>query len=257
MKEINEIKKMRKTERNCKEYDRSSGVAGTQYDFTAAVEEVIEDCRKKGAFSKVQRIDEKGNITLWLEADWKRLPGDMEVIELFVCYTDTGRVAYSTFIEETKRKCGDAVDGVSDVSQKKILSHDAMVRAQAFDGFKNAVKERFSLLNCISELEDCNIDELAEQLKGNVPIPANNTVISNDMSQDERCELWGCLIDVVEDWLESRGITSEDIPNDNREGNGAAIIYGYDYDILADGFAAVLGIDRDCDKGGVKFETKR
>lgn len=74
--------------------------------------------------------------------------------------------------------------------------------------------------------------------------------ITRNLSQDERCELWGCLIDVVEDWLESRGITPEDIPNDEREGEGAAIIYGCDYDILADGFAAVLGISRDYDEGG-------
>ena len=78
------------------------------------------------------------------------------------------------------------------------------------------------------------------------PVEVKNTpFITRDLSQDERCELWGCLIDVVEDWLESRGITPEDIPNDEREGEGAAIIYGCDYDILADGFAAVLGIERD------------
>lgn len=69
--------------------------------------------------------------------------------------------------------------------------------------------------------------------------------ITRNLSQDERCELWGCLIDVVEDWLESRGITPEDIPNKDRAEGDAAIIYGCDYDILADGFAAVLGIDRD------------
>ncbi len=69
--------------------------------------------------------------------------------------------------------------------------------------------------------------------------------ITRNLSQDDRCELWGCLIDVVEDWLESRGITPDDIPNDDREEGDSAIIYGCDYDILADGFAAVLGIDRD------------
>lgn len=74
--------------------------------------------------------------------------------------------------------------------------------------------------------------------------------ITRNLSQDERCELWGCLIDVVEDWLESKGITPDDIPNDDREDGDAAIIYGCDYDILADGFAAVLGISRDYDEGG-------
>lgn len=69
--------------------------------------------------------------------------------------------------------------------------------------------------------------------------------IDNNMSQADRCELWGQLIDVVEDWLESKGITPADIPNPYREGDNPAIIYGTDYDDLADGFANVLGIDRD------------
>ena len=70
--------------------------------------------------------------------------------------------------------------------------------------------------------------------------------IDNNMSQDDRCEMFGCLIDVVEDWLESKGITPADIPNEDRpeDDNGAAIIYGEDYDELANGFSAVLGIDR-------------
>ena len=63
------------------------------------------------------------------------------------------------------------------------------------------------------------------------------------MSQSERMELWGGLIDVVEDWLEEKGITTNDIPNEEREDvEDAAIIYGSDYDYLA----AVVGISRDC-----------
>lgn len=43
-------------------------------------------------------------------------------------------------------------------------------------------------------------------------------------------------------------ITPEDIPNDERTGaEGEAIIYGSDYDRLADGFSLVLGISRDVD----------
>ena len=69
--------------------------------------------------------------------------------------------------------------------------------------------------------------------------------INNQMSQADRAELFGTLIDVVEDWLEEKGITPEMIPNIEREDENSAIIYGTDYDYLADKFAEVLGIDRD------------
>ena len=74
----------------------------------------------------------------------------------------------------------------------------------------------------------------------------NNKVISNDMSEADKCELLGVLIDVVEDWLDSKGITTDDISNDEREpeDESAAIIYGSDYDYLADKFAEILGITR-------------
>ena len=67
------------------------------------------------------------------------------------------------------------------------------------------------------------------------------------MSQSDRMELWGRLIDVVEDWLVEKGITEENIPNEEREGvEDAAIIFGDDYDYLADRFSEVIGISRDC-----------
>lgn len=72
------------------------------YEFTKAVEEVINDCVTFGK-GRVQRVDGKGNITLWLEAEWVEHPdGVNDVVELYVCYNDTGRVAYGTLIEETK-----------------------------------------------------------------------------------------------------------------------------------------------------------
>ena len=40
----------------------------------------------------------------------------------------------------------------------------------------------------------------------------------NDLSQSERSELFGLLVDVVENFLEEKGITPEDIPNDERTG---------------------------------------
>ena len=38
----------------------------------------------------------------------------------------------------------------------------------------------------------------------------------------------------------SKGITVKDIPNEEREDEGNAIIYGSDYDYLADRFAAII-----------------
>lgn len=71
--------------------------------------------------------------------------------------------------------------------------------------------------------------------------------ISEVMSQSDRMELWGRLIDVVEDWLAEKGITEEDIPNEERESvEDAAIIFGDDYDYFADRFSKVRGISRDC-----------
>lgn len=71
--------------------------------------------------------------------------------------------------------------------------------------------------------------------------------IGAEMSQSERAELFGCLIDIVEDWLEEKGITGNDILNEERkDSEDAAIIYGSDYDYLADRFAATLGITRYC-----------
>ena len=70
--------------------------------------------------------------------------------------------------------------------------------------------------------------------------------ISEDMSQSDRMELWGRLIDVVEDWLTEKGITADAIPNEDRDGvEDAAIIFGDDYDYFADRFAEAIGISRD------------
>ena len=72
-----------------------------EYDFIKAIEEVIEKCRVFGS-GRVQRKKENGEVTLWLEAEWVRHPDDKhDVIELYICYSDTGRVSYSRYIEET------------------------------------------------------------------------------------------------------------------------------------------------------------
>lgn len=78
-----------------------------------------------------------------------------------------------------------------------------------------------------------------------------------NLSQADRCELFGCLIDAVEDFLEEKGITPADITNDEREGvDGEAIIYGSDYDDLADRFSEVLGIERDVPEERRYHESK-
>lgn len=61
----------------------------------------------------------------------------------------------------------------------------------------------------------------------------------------DACELLGGMVDVVEDFLEDKGITAEMLPNaDREEGPDGALIYGSDYDTLADEFARSLGISR-------------
>ena len=55
-------------------------------------------------------------------------------------------------------------------------------------------------------------------------------------------EILGSLIDVVEDWLDEKGFSPKDFPNNNREDcEDEAIIFGSDYDYLSDKFAKILG----------------
>lgn len=67
--------------------------------------------------------------------------------------------------------------------------------------------------------------------------------ISGDMIQSERMELWGGLINIVEEWLAEKGITADDISNNKHDDVGnAAIIYGDDYSYLVDQFANYIDI---------------
>lgn len=77
----------------------------------------------------------------------------------------------------------------------------------------------------------------------------------DNMTQADRCELFGLLIDVVEDFLEEKGITPEDIPNIERDSDNDAIIYGSDYDDLATRFSEVLGIERDVPEEDLSMEV--
>lgn len=57
------------------------------------------------------------------------------------------------------------------------------------------------------------------------------------IKKEDRTELLGQLIDVVDDWLEEKGI---DIPNEEKDELNAAIIYGSDYDKLKSGFNSIM-----------------
>ena len=64
------------------------------------------------------------------------------------------------------------------------------------------------------------------------------------MDHSERMEFFGTMVDIIEDWLESKGITRDDIPCEDRDQairdgeaeEDTAIIYGEDYDHLAGEF---------------------
>jgi hypothetical protein len=66
------------------------------------------------------------------------------------------------------------------------------------------------------------------------------------VADSEKPELIGQLIDIFEDFLDDKGITTDDIPNPEREEEDdcSTIIYGTDYDVLADKIASVLGFER-------------
>lgn len=76
-----------------------------------------------------------------------------------------------------------------------------------------------------------------------------------NLPQSDRAELFGCLIDVFEDFLDLKGVKPENIPNDEREGDeDEAIIYGSDYDYLTDKLSQVLGLSKDCDDTKSRFQ---
>lgn len=85
------------------EAEEIADCGAVEYDFVSAIKEAIDECVRTGNHSTVQRTDASGDITIWVEAAWTEVLGGFEVVELFICYSDTGRVAYSRLINETKR----------------------------------------------------------------------------------------------------------------------------------------------------------
>lgn len=58
------------------------------------------------------------------------------------------------------------------------------------------------------------------------------------ITQEEEAELVGQIVDIFEDFLESKGVNVE---NEERDGEEiAAIIYGADYDAIADGISSIV-----------------
>lgn len=63
--------------------------------------------------------------------------------------------------------------------------------------------------------------------------------ITLKIKQTDEAEFIGQFIDVFEDFLDSKGICIDNADRDEDDDN-AAIIYGEDYDILADEILSVL-----------------
>lgn len=170
--------------------------------------------------------------------------------------------------------CNDYIlsnDGFADYPFHK--SFDEIGVPDWVDGAIERIDEEIFHVKKCAELQ-CEIHELERQLEEkNQLIKKNELEIKDKESMAkklfsetnaERCELFGCLIDVVEDFLEEKGIKAEDIPNPEREENEMdldgptnAIIYGSDYDDLADRFSAVLGIGRHIEEETMDVAVER
>lgn len=126
------------------------------------------------------------------------------------------------------------------------LAVEAMHREYDDHNFKGNATEEYGAYRgedscCYSaEDEDMCIWQVETLPEERIP------VIPNVLTQDERCELFGCLIDAVEDFLEEKGVAPDMIPNDERkeEEDNNVLVYGSDYDDLADRFSAILGVER-------------
>jgi len=60
------------------------------------------------------------------------------------------------------------------------------------------------------------------------------------MNNNDIQEMIGAMVDVVEDWLEDKGVDIDNPEKNELEEGTEAIIYGSDYDRLANAFKDVL-----------------
>lgn len=90
-----------------------------------------------------------------------------------------------------------------------------------------------------------NLPEVLEWMGGDTrKVFANEYIDDRNFTflpQTERMELLGRMVDVVEDWLEKKGMATDD----------EAAIKGDDYDYLTEGFAAGMGISIDCEEAKI------
>lgn len=52
------------------------------------------------------------------------------------------------------------------------------------------------------------------------------------IAENDYPEFAGQIIDMLEDWLEEKGVKPDMLPNDREDDENAAIIFGEDYDII-------------------------
>lgn len=54
------------------------------------------------------------------------------------------------------------------------------------------------------------------------------------IAENDYPEFAGQIIDMLEDWLEEKGVKPDMLPNDREDDENAAIIFGEDYDLISE-----------------------
>ena len=147
--------------------------------------------------------------------------------------------------ELIKRK----IDGTILKEEERIIAYYRFDTEYAFFGFtadeyEEAKRQFIYICNNFSVPEASYVADM-ETYQHMYALELNQTKENiaryNEYSQYKINETIVNLIDVVEDFLERKGITPEDIPNSEREGDNPAIIYGDDFDELYQVFQNILG----------------
>lgn len=133
-----------------------------------------------------------------------------------------------------------------------------LLRVIGYQGELNRL-EAMQLLNLLDKF--CSGEKEAGHCPGCSGCPINDGIAAihrssqmdpDCIADDDKPEFFGRLIDTVEDWLADYEFEPKDFPNEDRDiaiedgedPEELAIIYGDEYDILADAFAEVVGITR-------------
>lgn len=70
-------------------------------ELCEAIKEVVNNVLDAGGYQRVRKFDENNKCYLWLEAEWDVYDDTRDIIMVYVCYTDTGRVIAHIPIMET------------------------------------------------------------------------------------------------------------------------------------------------------------